>query len=351
MSDKDFNGSGTDMARTETSGSGFKGVGSHIKYSIDEIFETVIQTALRIVDPEAARERLNALVSSAFGAKFGSEMGRLDVQIAHQQTEHDATQADLKGARKRLLQTPEWLPASRANQGLDVKDHVETRFRHWQFRHQLGAITIFILLALALCASALSAHANLVGTGVQVFLDNPVLPWSMAALAPMSGLAIKTMLSHLRRDGAKAVFTFVLLTATGLSIIVWLVLFSTNYHGLSADTALGGLFDEPTFWDELRDTGFVAATLSTEILIGAVLALRLEKIAVNYAPNYWLQNHEFESLSRRIDLLIKRASAQAEELAQLKGTRLEYSESFNLQIEIALLAHDGRRAQFTQPTL
>ncbi|MCA8883378.1 MAG: hypothetical protein KDA50_06480 [Rhodobacteraceae bacterium] len=332
-------------------GSAYKGTGTQIKFSIEDMLEVVISTALRITDAERARARLNDLVTSAFGAKYGAKMRQLETLLDHTRKEHAQTEAELGHLRKLQADTPEWVPASRENHARSADEHVETPVWRWQFRHQVSALTIFLLMIVALGASALTAHANLVGTGLPVFLENPLLPWSMAMLAPMSALAIKAMAAHIRREGAKSLFNLAVMIAAGLSIAAWGTLFAMNYHGLSASTALGGLFDEPSFWDEVRDTGFVAATLSTEILVGAVLALNLGKIAANYAPDYWFKNLQYEAREKQIARVAAKLIELGEHLARLEGESFEYAESLRLQIELAIFAHDGRRGASDQSIL
>lgn len=333
------------------SGSGLKSAGSHIKYSIQDMLEVLIVTALWIADAEQARKRLATLVTSGFGSKFGKFMRELDERIVLLQATVDAVLAEIDIVREQLLATPEWVPASKDNHGRSADQHVETPIWRWQFRHQIGALVLALMLVLALGASAFTAHANIVGTGLPVFLENPLLPWSMAMLAPMSGLAIKTMISHIRYEGVRTAFTAAVMAATFMSCAAWLLTFSINYHGLSADVAIGGLFDEPTRLDKFLDTAFVAVTLSTEILVGAVIALTLGKIVSHYSPDYWIRNLEIDALAKRLAALEARAAKEGDALAILKGERVEYDESLRLQVEIALLAHDGRRGQGNQQTL
>ena len=334
-----------------SSGSGLKSAGSHIKYSVQDMLEVLIVTALWIADAKQARKRLAALVTAGFGSKFGKFMRELDERIALLQASFDAVLAEIKIFRERLLATPEWVPASKDNHGRSADQQIETPFWRWQFRHQIGALVLALMLVLALGASAFTAHANIVGTGLPVFLENPLLPWSMATLAPMCSLATKTMVSHIRHEGMRTVFTVTVMTATFISCAAWLCLFSINYHGLSADVAIGGLFDEPTRLDKFLDTAFVAVTLSTEILVGTIIALTLAKTVSHYSPDYWIRNLEFDALAKRLAALEARAAKEGDALAKLKGERVEYDEALRLQVEIALLAHDGRRGQGNQQTL
>ncbi|PHQ70780.1 MAG: hypothetical protein COB93_04625 [Sneathiella sp.] len=335
-----------------TQGEGvYKGVGSHIKHSIEDVAGVILATALRIPNAAKASKQLTNLTFAAFKAKFGRRMAELDQQISHLKSEHAETLNWLQQVRIRLPQTRERLPACRANHGLEEGQMVEVTFEGWQVRHKIEAIVLLLAMAVAIGASLLTAHANLTGSGIQVFKDNPLLPWSMAALAPLSGIAVKTIHEYLRTDWAIKTFTILLIAAMLTSIGLWIFLYSDIYHGLSSQITIGDLFDKPSLWDQIRDTAFVIVSLTTEILIGAALALRLSIIAGRYSPDYSHPNTEFLRLQKREKLLEKNSTEQATTLARLEGERAEYGGSLELQIQILTLAHDGRRAQADITTL
>ena len=100
-----------------SSGSALKSAGSHIKYSIQDMLEVLIVTALWIADAEQARKRLAALVTAGFGSKFGKFVRELEERIALLQATLDAVLAEIQIVREQLLATPEWVPASKANHG------------------------------------------------------------------------------------------------------------------------------------------------------------------------------------------------------------------------------------------
>lgn len=326
-----------------------KSVGSHMKHSVKELLDLVVGTALRIADPDQAREHLRAVVHAGFDAKYGETTARLDAEIADREDALATAKEELSGIRTKLADTPKYIPTSRENAGQDTKS--EPKFADWQLRHKIGVPILLLLLAGALAASTVTAHANIVGTELPVFLDNPVLPWSMAALAPMSSLAVKTMISSFSSEAAKSVFTGLLIGGTLVAITAWLALFSMTFHGLGTELSVSGLFDEPSPWEAAKDTSFVAAALATEILVGALLALALAKITAIYAPDYQIRNPLFENLTSLAEAKASDVEAMGTALAALKGTRQSYAGSLALQIEIALLAHDGRRAIAAQPTL
>lgn len=332
-------------------GSAYKGGGSHIKYSISDMNDLLISTALRIQDADRAREELVAVVKEAFLAKFGAQLAKLDAQIEKAEAKLQKLGTNLKQAELDYSRTLPKLPSSRANQGRDAEDYIEEPVVDWQFRHKVEAVLVSIALFVSTLASLLTAEANLVGSGVQIFLDNPPLAWTMAALAPLSGFAIKTIYESLPGGWPSQTFKFALITAMVVSIVLWLLLYAQSYHGLSPDISFGGVFDAPSAWDQIRDTAFVAISLTTEVLIGAVLAVRLTVIAGCYSPDYSKDNPAFFRLEKKVEGLTKLQEELDEAHAEMIGQRAEYGHCLTLQIQTLTLAHDGRRGASSTPIL
>ncbi|MEP4193239.1 MAG: hypothetical protein ABJN51_19260, partial [Sneathiella sp.] len=317
----------------------------------DEKKNVLIETALLIPDADAAAEQISRLVKAAFQAKFGKKMIALEEKIKRFQKIHDLYEEELRNVRGHLKQTRKVLPSCRANRDLDDRDMVEVPFSHWQVRHQVEAIILLVTMLFAVLASLLTAHANLTGSGLQVFIDNPLLAWSMAALVPLSAIAVKTIHAYLHTGWAIKTFIFVLTASMLVSIGLWIILYADMYHGLSPALSVGGLLDDPSLWDQFRDTAFIVLSLTTEVLIGTCLGLRLSIIAGNYSPDYFYPNPEYQVLSNQKTTLEKKFEIHARELEDLKGDYAEYESSLALQIEILLIAHAGRRAHTPPSTL
>lgn len=331
------------------SGAPFRSGASHVHYSIQEHLPGLVNTACSLPDVEHGRDQLTRLVTSAFMAKYGVDMASVDARLALLEQGRQSTSEVWSAACKSEAETPEWLQTAKINDGSGNQTQTEVRWSDWQGRHKVESAVIAGLLPAALVASFVTAHSNLVGTGLPVFLENPVLPMTMAALAPMAGLSVKLMNGSFRTDRGHRRFTAGLnLTALG-SVVCWIGLFAEQFHGLSSSAIGGGLFDEPSLWEEVRDTLFVAVTLFTEVAIGAVLANRLDRIALTYSPNYWVRNVESEAVQERVRKLHEALAGQTEELANLTGERTEYTNSLQLQIDLAMLAYDARRARIDSP--
>ena len=167
----------------------------------------------------------------------------------------------------------------------------------------------------------------------------------MAAMAPLSGLALKLFGNVFRTDRGHRRYTFALFSVAILLAIIWAALFATLYHGLSADGLGSGLFDEATGWDESKDTLFVWVTILTEVTLGAALASRLDRIARIYSPDFWHRNPESVTLQQGIDDNVKHVAQLTGDIAKYRGDLAVYQNALMLQTGMALLALESRGAR------
>ncbi|MEP2529924.1 MAG: hypothetical protein ABJH78_18180, partial [Lentilitoribacter sp.] len=207
------------MKRSKKTKSGIKGPGFLRRKEIDEAIKTwrpeIMNAVLRIADAKEAAKRLEALTTSAYWAVLGADRAAAQVERDDIQVEINRVSAAKDQTWAQLQDCPEVLPAAAVRHGTDsAEGYSETPFWSYQLRHKLGVITLAPLLGVALTASWLSAHANLVGSQLDVFLQNPVLAWSMAAIAPMASVALKTMYAHLSSDRARKRYKTLLLVST-----------------------------------------------------------------------------------------------------------------------------------------
>jgi hypothetical protein len=245
----------------------------------------LMATAIKIANVEEGRTRLIDLITAAFMAKFGPAMRALQDAITRLAKQMEHLDQQRAAPAQLLLETPQWIPASKANHGRNQDEHVETKMRDWQRRHFWEAGLILFLIPFAAGASILTAQKNLMATGLPVFLDSPHLAWSMAALAPLSGFAVKTMIANIRNNRLRGLVTVLLYALTVVFVLLWVFLFAVHFSGLTPAPVTDGLFEEQTALNAGLATAFTMTTLVTEVLVMTVLASRLSAIADFYSPN------------------------------------------------------------------
>lgn len=317
---------------------------SGILYSIEDLIPQFIDSVLHIEDRDEGRERLAQAMSASFMGKYGAKMVPLEARLEALNHEREVAREELFDFRGFFTETPQWTRSADVNQNRETGDRTEVPFRRWQRRHQIGASVSALLMMGAFIGSYMTALANLLGTGLPVMLETPVA-YFLSGLAPLSAIALKMFGGVFRTDKSHRRFTIIINSLAVVLVSTWAVLFAMIYHGLSPDSIAGGIFDEPTAWDKSKDTLFVGVTLATEVLLGAVLANRLDAISRIYAPDYWVRNPESETLEQAIKGLVKQIDKQTDQIAKLQGELSTYQNALELQTGIAMLALEARRAR------
>jgi len=332
-------------------GAPFKSGALHMLYSIEELIPKLVNTACQVPDVAAGAEYLKRLAESAFMSKHGTEKIQIEADEARATYELEVGIQALDAARKAERETPEWVQSGKANQDRSDGSKEEIPISDWQYRHKVEGVVLVGLLMIAMTASFVTAYGNLIGTGLPVFLETPLLAAVMSMMAPMAGISVKLFNSYFRTEKGRRKFTLTLNSSTIVLVFVWISLFAEQFHGLSTSVVAGGLFDDPTFWDEIKDTLFVAITLLCEISIGAVIANRLDRIAITYAPDFWSRNPESETLQEHVKTLVKEVNVLNQKFGEASGQLAELEAAQKLSIEIALLVYDARRSRADQPDL
>lgn len=329
----------------------FLGAGTHITHSISELHNAILGSALRMGDAAEAQKDLETVASSAFEAKYGAQIVWHTERVTHYGEALQGAKATFEALRQRDARTPAWIPANSSHHEGDGDALEEIPFGNWALRHKFEMPLLLAGIGGLFAASMITAQANLAATGLEVFSDYPALSWSMAALAPLTGLAIKTIGSALRSTWSRAAFTMGLSISMVGSFAIWLALYADIYHGLSSTVRLGGLFDEPTLWGKLRETLFTATTISTEVLVASVLAHRATSVAEHYSPDFERRNPEKAPLRKELDAAKAEVEALFTNLTNEKAALSEFERSRDLTISVLTLAHKGRRGAQSQPGL
>jgi len=332
-------------------GTPFRSGASHMRYSIEERIPELVNTACQVPDVSAGADYLSRLAESAFMAKHGAEKTSLEAKVARSSHELEVGFQGLESARKAERDTPEWVQSGKANQDRSDGSKSEIPIKEWQYRHKVEGLLLLVLLLLAMTASYITAYGNLIGTGLPVFLETPLLAAVMSMMAPMAGISVKLFNSYFRTEKGRRKFTLILNSTAITLVFVWIGLFAEQFHGLSTSVVAGGLFDDPTLWDEIKDTLFVAITLLCEVSIGAVIANRLDRIAITYAPDFWSRNPESETLKEHVTTLNQEVDVLNQKFGEASGQLAELEAAQKLSIETALLVYDARRSRADQPDL
>lgn len=251
----------------------------------------LIRMASTFPDLDGAQAALDQLLEAKHKARNGAELAQLGRQIAAQ-----------TGKIARLERELAALAAEAAD--LDPHDskapEQERPFRDWVLRDRIECLVLTAALVIALGASLITTQANLMASGLPIFLEQLWLSWVMGLMPAMGAIALKVVVLKPTQNAARYVLTLGLFSATVLTLLLWVLLFALQYHGVS------GSFDPFAESSGTQEIALVAVQVLAEMLIGATLALRVTEILRRYAPD------GFERSDKRLDLKAMAREVEAE---------------------------------------
>ena len=284
---------------------------------------------MRGAEKAEAKELVQSYCSSLYDSAHVATSS-LQSQLAQAQRNKEVADAHKKNIGDMLLHTPKRLdaPPSEHSQGLMSGGLSRMRVSDAIQLVLYGALTI-----LSMVVSFENLRANLLGTAMQIFIDDPSKVTWLSLLAPAAGMAIKNLPAMFGRDASRALCKRVIIAITGVSALAWVALFSASFDGLS-----GHLPDFSDFSLEGSSKGnwLTFTQLFTEIMISASLFLRFGDILSIYEPENKIDNSEHDKLHA--------------DLAQAEVAAIAAENAFT-KVNNALAQHEAARKAFVSDAL
>lgn len=303
------------------------------------VTQQLISAAANLAEDEG-KELATQLASDLYTVEHGAEISKLEAQAADLAADIKRIDKERAGVQDVLNCTPEWTSTAELNDSWHKKKPQTVPFLSWQMRHIAEGTLMFIGAIAVLLTSLLTTHASLVASGNTAFIESPLLPWCMAAIAPTASIAIKVIGSVFRMPRPREIYRISVYVLSALSFVVWLWIFSDLFHGLSGSIDIFGNHDGHA------ERLFVAIQLATEVLVGAALFLRLDTISQNYAPNYYCPHPEHAIAAARRDKLDAKRGPLAKQHAELVAKMDTYRAGRNVNVAAAILALNRQRDRY-----
>lgn len=311
---------------------------SHLALARVEVDKAVIHAAASLADEEAGQAMVKQAVRAAATSKYGYTPKRLTKEIERLEQRIAETRTDYKENKALLARTPQMVPAAFGN-GDDGRPLREIKPRDWSLQDQLEGTLVFTGGMAALVAALVTTRGNFVGSGLEVFLRDPSLPWLLAIVAPMASLAIKSMVSLFTTAWAKQRHARIVYGATLVSFVGWIGLYAVQFEGLSPEI---DIYAEP---NPIVGKAFSALQLSTEVLAGSSLFLRLSQIMARYQPQSEREMPEWLRAKEREAELLTELDQREEDLAHKSAVLAEIEAATEVAESVASLAFAHTRAR------
>jgi hypothetical protein len=287
-----------------------------------EGLEPALVNLLTHSDFAQALQLARRFVETRYDAAHAPTIQRLETELSALAPQYQASVAYDQRLEKQKQQLK---PSVQTSPLLQGKEKASIPFKHWEPKHQVTLITAGALGALVLVAAGVNVYANLVATGLPVFTENSWTAGILSVLLPGGSLVLKFYHNTLPNEYERERYASILYrSAIGLAV-AWLVLFSINFHGVSAGIDWNASENNTT----LPGILLVAVQMACELAVGGALFVMVETMTALYSTPAFTESAEksqLDKISRAIredeeNRIRKPYLDKQQELTRLKANR------------------------------
>ncbi|WP_299587672.1 hypothetical protein [uncultured Tateyamaria sp.] len=325
---------------------GILSVDPALKQAMEELRKLLVNTAFQIPEVDQSEKMLTALVTHAFYAAHGIDVGSLKAELEFSDAELAELDAIIADNAAKMRNTPRWLLSNprHQNRGEDALEAVP--FKEWRLRHKLEYPILWMALPAMLTASFLSAKSALLSSGLPVYVENPILMAAVASIPGFGAIMLKSLGSLFASDAAQKRYAFGIFGMAAGALGVWAVTFADSFHGIGGGTL--DIFSDKPVWKEKL---LVGAQLAFEFFGSTAIYLRIERLSKAYDPDTWFRNLEFDGFEDIDSQKTEERADLRKVVAHMRGVQISQHSALDLQIELALASLRAKRARGNDPTL
>lgn len=217
------------------------------------------------------------------------EFDRDTVGLAHQlRVEEVHLNADLQQSDERLAHLRGRL---RETKEFDrVAPDAAISFRQWPLKDRALFIVAILLSVTVVSMGAANVYANLVGSGLPVFVDTPALALLLTAIVPSSAFVLHSAYRFLQNERSRTIYARMMFGTTAVLILAWTLSFADQFANVS---------NSISFDLEGNSHGgslFVWLQLASEISLGSALGLIADDIATKHTPGRYQRTAEYQEV-------------------------------------------------------
>lgn len=295
------------------------------------------RTLLHYPDEKQAAEKATEQAGLGFDATH-PEHEQLKRELPDLDARYKASKAKLAKLDEAVDSTPQYIKTCAEYTG---KESAQVRFSGWQSPDKVSFIFLNVALIIALFMSWANVDANLLSSGVPIFIEQPWIAWFLSLLAPAASIALKFTSGFFDYYRTKRRYTLFIFLLTALSFLAWVILFSMNYSGVSSGIDWNSFGEGSTSGSLL-----VGVQLFTEILVAAALFLAAQDIAIKYSPDLFTESlahtNAVNARDRHLKTHIPLRDERNTKHARFTQLNAERKASINEQV----VAYTAARARF-----
>lgn len=231
-----------------------------------------------------------------------------EAELAAEKSREDAEKAQerFRKARERRDGIDEYMNMARCRDGDEsAPAGRDTPFNKWNWYDRLIVAGCAIAVVILLVLGASNVAVTILGSGLPVFLENPLFAWMLGGLVPAAAMSVKSGYHLFDLDSSRRRYAFAVFGAAGGLFALWIVLFALSFGGPAAQVDWSAIAsgDIKTGGDNRIGALRNIVQILGEIVIGASLFLVIDRIQATYSSSYLVKNPKWIEADKRVQEL------------------------------------------------
>ena len=213
-------------------------------------------------------------------------------------------------------------------------------YQNWLLQHIVLSVMLLLSTIIMYFVSAATMYSSLLNSGNIAFLEHNALAIALSMLSPMASTTIKTFGMSFNHKESRDLFRKILNSLTVISIIYWIVQYSTTIDGMGADIVISDMLNSE------GNNAYTHAQLTCEILMGAALFCAWEALHNSYSSRKQINNPQLAILDKEISELEVQLTHATDEIAHHLNTISRLCAKRNRFINAQLEALSTQKAKY-----
>ncbi len=200
-------------------------------FMVNMQYHSNVQESTVIVAEQAEHE---------FGTEHGWEIEQLNRVLPGIGEGYKTSEANVKALKKTLDNTAPYIKAAAD----DDSAQQQTVFGQWAFKDKILMVITAIALISAMVMGGANVFANLMASGVGIFLIKPYLAVAISLLLPIAATAIKNLSHYIHNPLYRRWYGLGIYGLTLVLLLIWAVLFAQSFSGVAETFDPAALLDD-----------------------------------------------------------------------------------------------------------
>jgi len=272
-------------------------------------FKDFKRKLLNYPDAKEAAKWVAEHAESDWDERYGAEHQRIKVWLKEAEQEYQQSLAEITRLKQERDQTDKFKAVDDPNNRIPVWK--------WPMKDMFTYVMTLSFMATVMAMGGANVYAILMSSGNPVFLEQPGLAITIAALMPAASYVLKGFTSLIKLDELRKRYTLSIFSLATLTTFIWIILFATTFDGISSGFDMDSLLEADA--TNTASKWMTACQLLGEFFISAALGIHAANIGAKYGEPRIADNTERAARDQAVHAATPEHKKISDRYADLKG--------------------------------